>query len=88
MNYQNQSYANGDYYFSLRFSVSSEGVPEGFEVASSWGHQFHPSIDALIQRLTKFYPTKEMYFLLKLHFSGGPIYSYTYKFTKLNSFTW
>jgi hypothetical protein len=86
--YQKQDYYAGEFHLSMKFSVNNDGRPDHFEMGSGWGSQFQNTISGTIRNHTKFSPTKEMYFLLKIHFSGGPNYTYSYKFSKQNSVTW
>jgi hypothetical protein len=77
-----QSYGNGDYYVTIRFSVNKEGKAEKHDLISSWGSQIFFEVKNCLSTHAAFPGSqKETYFHMKFTFSGNAMYTYRYAFS-------
>lgn len=77
----------GEHVMTIQFSIREDGKPKDFKMVSPWGRNFYRSLRGVLGART--YPpiATELFFHLKISFSGGPSYSFSYKITKdINGF--
>jgi len=72
---------------TIKFSIDQEGKPNNFNMVSPWGRNFYRSLRGVLQSRTYPPSAETLFFHLKIGFTGGSRFSFSYKFGRdINGF--